>query len=80
MNARCHSPCSKDYKNYGARGITVCDEWREDFWCFAWMMGPKPSPEYSIERVDNDHIYCPENCKWATKKEQSLNRRNCTKK
>lgn len=76
INIRCHNPNSKSYPRYGGRGITVCAQWRSDFSAFFAEMGPKPSPEHSIERVKNDKGYEPGNCIWATKTEQSRNRRS----
>jgi hypothetical protein len=68
----------KDKKNtsYGAIGIDVCDRWKESFLNFIEDMGDKPSPDLSIERIDNSKGYCKENCKWGTLQEQSFNKRN----
>ena len=75
MKQRCSNPNSPDYPNYGGRGIEVCDEWKNDFEMFVYHLGPKPSPEHTLDRVDNDWHYCPENCRWATKAEQQRNSR-----
>jgi len=72
---RCTNPRNPMYKNYGARGIFVCDEWRS-FKNFERDMGAKPSSEHSIERINNDDGYYPGNCKWATTKEQAGNKRH----
>ena len=78
---RCYNPNHKEYKDYGGRGITVCDRWRfgenhlHGFECFMTDMGDKPSTEYSIDRIDNDKGYSPDNCRWATPTQQIGNRR-----
>lgn len=76
MIERCYSPKDISYKNYGARGITVCNRWKESFINFYDDMGSKPGVNYSLDRVDSNGIYCKDNCKWATRKEQNSNRRN----
>lgn len=77
MISRCHNPNEKEYKNYGARGITVCEQWRNDFNSFVeWSMDNGYKSDLSIDRVDNEKGYSPDNCRWATFKQQENNRRN----
>src|SRR6266496_4016974 len=76
MKERCYRPANNQFHNYGARGIYVCDEWRDSFMTFYRDMGPRPGPEYSIERKDNNGPYAPWNCEWIPKNRQSLNARS----
>lgn len=74
MIRRCHREDDQKYYMYGARGISVCERWRENFEIFLADMGEKPE-EMSLDRVDNDGGYDPANCRWATRKEQQRNMR-----
>jgi len=75
MRQRCKNPKNPGFKNYGGRGITVCERWDNSFENFVADMGLKPSVEHSIERKDVNGNYEPGNCKWATEQEQRNNQR-----
>jgi hypothetical protein len=81
MRQRCSNPRRVGWKYYGGRGIRVCWRWLslDGFQNFLEDMGPRPSPEHSLDRIDNDSHYEPGNVRWATKTEQSKNRRKFTR-
>jgi len=76
MISRCLNKKDSGYKNYGGRGIKVCDRWLNSFEEFLSDMGHAPSPKHSIDRIENDGNYEPGNCRWATWKAQSRNKRS----
>ena len=76
MKDRCYNLKNKQFKDYGGRGIEVCDRWKDSFENFFEDMGPKSSGKHSIDRIDVNGNYDPENCKWSTDVEQNRNKRN----
>lgn len=79
MKSRCFNSLCCNYKNYGARGITICQEWLGPggYHNFrAWAIAHGYSKELSIDRIDNNGNYCPENCRWTTKSVQNMSRRH----
>lgn len=80
MKHRCYNTQSESYRYYGARGITICDEWRNDFMNFYdWAINNGYSDDLSIDRIDVDGNYCPKNCRWVDFVTQANNKRNSRK-
>lgn len=85
MKRRCYNQVRRGYRNYGGRGITVCDRWlvgdgaKTGLGCFIEDMGPRPSNDYTLDRKDNDLSYSPNNCRWAAREDQDYNKRNTFK-
>lgn len=76
MRKRCRNPRNKDYPHYGGRGIKVCDEWQDYSNFKEWALTHGYSPELSLDRIDVDGDYCPENCRYVDMTTQARNRTN----
>jgi hypothetical protein len=79
MKTRCYNPNGKDWRNYGGRGISVCQEWLDSFEAFRDHIGPMPTPKHTVDRINTNGNYEPGNVRWATQSEQMSNRRSWAK-
>ena len=81
MNHRCYLASDTNYQKYGAKGITVCDQWKNDFQAFYdWAIANGYSDDLTLDRIDNDLGYSPNNCRWATYSQQNKNRKKFKRK
>lgn len=76
MKLRCLNVNRQDYPRYGGRGISICERWEKSYEQFLADMGRRPTPQYSLDRIDTNGMYEPGNCQWATRSQQSRNRRD----